>query len=79
MMEQKNNYTRDSCSSSQKRLLSASISLKGDESPEDFLLPDLNKEVELQLKKIPIKNKPKILLPRLVTNKTSFAPPLPQK
>ena len=47
MMEQKNTNNRDSCSSSKKRLLISSISFKGDETLEDFLLPDLNKEVEL--------------------------------
>ena len=47
MMEQKNTNNRDSFSSSKKRLLSSLISFKGDEKLEDFLLPDLNKEVEL--------------------------------
>ena len=69
----KKNYSFNnniSTSSSQRRLLSASISLNGNESPEDFLLPDLNKEVEIQLNKVHIKAQQNVLLPHLVTHKT---------
>lgn len=71
-MDQKYIKKRDSYDSSRLRLLSANISFRGDESPDDFLLPDLNKEVELQLGKLRIKNNPTVQLPQLATIHTQL-------
>jgi hypothetical protein len=68
-MDRKNSiFNQDSSSSSQRRLLSASISLNSNETPDDFLLPDLNKEVEIQLNKVQKKHQQKVLLPHLVVS-----------